>query len=125
MAIGLKAMTPDDYVYIYDAKQGTKYRVKRDSYNKQVKAEQKRFAQRREEMIRRNQGYVTEKEMRLQKMDNGSYARYIPGQTRRHSEIVNGPNTRRQPHDFSRREELIKLRQNILQDNHNTLRPNA
>lgn len=83
MAIGLKAMKPRDYVFIYDAKTSTKYRVKREDYNRNVKKEQKRFERRREEMLRRNQGYIPENEMRMQRMDNGTFARYRKGRSPR------------------------------------------
>lgn len=73
-------------------------------------------------MLRRNQGYIPENEMRMQRMDNGTFARYRKGRSPREQEIMNGPDSQRLKRMEKKRYEMMRLRENILSDHHNSLR---
>lgn len=122
MAIGLKGMAQDDYVYVYDANQGSKYRVKRENYNRNTEEKQKRFMRRHDEMKRRQHGFVDEDQYRIQKMGENKMARYRPTRAQRFQEMKSGSRSiSHDPRDDDR-VQMIKYRQRLLQDKHNQVR---
>jgi hypothetical protein len=111
MAIGLKAMTPEDHVYVYDSKTGAKYKVPRENYTKHEQTKRERFLRRKEEMHRRNQGYVTEDEYRTHRTVSNSVARYKSSRAQRHQRMLYG-NSKSVAHDprDDERVQMMKLR---------------
>lgn len=43
ISLGIKLMSPDENVYVYDSTNGVKYKVSAENYSKHIKEEEKRF----------------------------------------------------------------------------------
>lgn len=126
MALFLRAAKTPDYVEVFDAKTGTKYRVKTEDYNRNVEKERQRFQRRQEEARRRALGYEDddEEDESTRRGRKTGATHFAPSRSQVLQQMAysgrGGPPNAQIENDLAN---LMHVRQKMLQDNHNELRP--